>query len=134
MTTAMEVAPAWYDEQDVSSMLVRQKRDLSRQYKKESQLELDALMDTIKSNQAKQVGGAVAGGAALELVAQAVEYSDMVDTGLSAVLGGVSFAIAMTIDEDSPGWASGALGVATAASGRAGAGIVRMIAEARRGG
>ena len=130
----MEVAPAWYDEQDVSSMLVRQKRDLSRQYKKESQLELDALMDTIKSNQAKQVGGAVAGGAVLELAAQAMEYSDMVDTGLSAVLGGVSFAIAMTIDEDSPGWASGALGVATAASGRAGAGIVRMIAEARRGG
>ena len=133
-TTALEATQVWYDDQDVNDFLARQRRELNRQHKKDSQLELDALMDTIKSNQAKQVGGAVVGGAILEVAAQAVEYSDFMDTGVSAVLGGVGFGVAMMLDEDSPGWASAALGMATAASGRAGAGVVRMIAEARRDG
>lgn len=132
MATTMEMSPVLYDEQDVAEALDRQQRELARKHRRESKIKLDDLMETIKSQQALQLGGAAAGGVVLEGIAQAADLSEPWDVGISAGLGLLGFAGAMWLDEH-PGWASGALGSASAAVGRASAGMVKLGVDAYRG-
>lgn len=132
MATTAEMAPVLYDEQDVAEVLDRQQKDLARKYRRETKVKLDDLMETIKSNQAIQLGGAAVGGAALEGVVQAAGMSEPWDIGMSAAVGAVGFVGTMWLD-DHPGVAAGVLGGASAAMGRATAGLVRMGVGAYRG-
>ncbi len=124
-TATMEMAPVLYDEQDVSEMLDRQQRDLKRRYNKETKVKLDDLMESLKSTKLAQVGGGVAGGLALEGVAQAVDLSEPVDAVVSAVVGAAAFAGAVLIEHDQA--SAGLLGGASAAMGRASAGGLRLL-------
>ncbi len=130
MATAatMEMAPVLYDEQDVSEMLDRQGRDLKRRYNKETKVKLDDLMETIRSTKLAQVGGGVAGGLALEGVAQVADLSEPVDAVVSALVGAAAFAGAVYLDEHDQ-TSAGLLGGASAAMGRASAGGLRLLMD-----
>ena len=126
------MAPVLYDEDDIAEMLDRQQRDLARKHRKETRVQLDTLEEGIKSNKAVQVGGAAMGGLALEGLAQLTEWSDPWDAVVSGGVGVLAFVGAATVPHD--GVASGLLGGANAAVGRALASGLRWGVGAYRSG
>ncbi|MEM6296929.1 MAG: hypothetical protein AAGA54_37035 [Myxococcota bacterium] len=124
MTT--EMVPVMYDEQDVSEMLDRQQRDLSRRYKKETKVQLEDLKEVMNSTKTPQVVSAVASGAALEGVAQAADLSEPADAVLSGIVGVGALVGAVFLDEH-PKTSAAMLGGAGAALGRASASTLRML-------